>query len=321
VAKQVQWELVPRSQGDPVQWRARRSELWRKRNLATTQYADAEAAWLADDTLNRLLGQSPSTMGVVAFEVCRSGDLVADCWLHVEPSGRTRRASLWEFNAAQWSGSEAEQLVDELVHKAQEHGASGLEVRAFRGDHATAHLVSTGKLHRISSLMVRRIDSTPPPTECLANITLEPMTIEQYEDNREHLVSEYASSLVRAGIFDEREAAADAKRQTAMMMPRGLFTKSHSWFVLKSADETVGTLWLFESRIDSSGHIYDVEIAPQHRGRGFGRAAMIAAENYFRGRNARYLELNVFGYNNVARALYESLGYVSVEESFIRDSA
>ena len=315
----AQFELAVRAIEDPAAWRARRIELWRSRNLATGQYVDFEAAWLAEDTLKRLLGHPPSTMGVVAYDVLCNSQRVGDCWLHVEPSGRTRRASLWEFNAANWSGADASELLALLVATAHGHGASGLELRAFRGDRATYHLVETGELHRISSLMVRRIDTTAGPTEIVPKIEIISMSAEQFAANLDHLIAEYASSLFRAGIFSEHEAQADARRQTAMMLPRGIATQSHSWFVIRFGENVVGTLWLFESRMDASGHVFDVEILAEYRGKGFGRAAMIAAENYFRGRNARYLELNVFGYNDVARGLYESLGYVSVEESFIRD--
>ncbi len=317
----MQWTLVPRSIDNAAEWRSQRSDLWRRRNVATTQYADVEAKWLADDFLKRLLGNAPSTMGVVSYDVCCNGDRVADCWIHVEPAGRTRRASLWELNADNWSGDGAVELLDELVRTAHSHRASGLEVRAYRGDGAMKYLVDTGELHRISSLMVRRFDGTTEPIESSVTVELVPMTSEQFEMNREHLIAEYASSLVRAGIFGEDEALADAKRQTVMMLPRGLSTPSHFWFVLRAGDQYIGTLWLFESRVNSSGHVYDVEVHPQYRGQGFGRAAMISAEKFFRARNARYLELHVFGYNDQARSLYESLGFVSVEESFIRDQA
>jgi ribosomal protein S18 acetylase RimI-like enzyme len=49
------------------------------------------------------------------------------------------------------------------------------------------------------------------------------------------------------------------------------------------------------------------------RGRGFGRAAMVLAEQEARRGGARRLGLNVFGTNTVARSLYESLGYEITE--------
>jgi ribosomal protein S18 acetylase RimI-like enzyme len=55
--------------------------------------------------------------------------------------------------------------------------------------------------------------------------------------------------------------------------------------------------------------VFDVEILPEHRGRGLGRQAMLLAEEAARSLGATELGLNVFGQNAVARSLYESLGY------------
>ena len=53
----------------------------------------------------------------------------------------------------------------------------------------------------------------------------------------------------------------------------------------------------------------DIEIRPEFRRRGYGRAVMLLAEEVARTHGAEYLGLNVFGHNPNARALYESLGY------------
>ncbi len=55
--------------------------------------------------------------------------------------------------------------------------------------------------------------------------------------------------------------------------------------------------------------VWEVVVDEQHRGRGLGRAAMLLAEEQARAAGAVELGLNVFGYNTVARALYESLAY------------
>jgi hypothetical protein len=55
--------------------------------------------------------------------------------------------------------------------------------------------------------------------------------------------------------------------------------------------------------------LYDIELAPATRGRGLGRATMLAAEDAARELGADRIRLNVFGHNTAARRLYESLGY------------
>ncbi len=50
-------------------------------------------------------------------------------------------------------------------------------------------------------------------------------------------------------------------------------------------------------------------IDEEFRGRGYGRQAMLLAEELARTNGASTMRLNVFGHNNVARRLYWSLGY------------
>lgn len=69
----------------------------------------------------------------------------------------------------------------------------------------------------------------------------------------------------------------------------------------------VGHLWLAVH--DRVGYLYDIEVLPDARGRGLGRASMRAAEDAARDLGADLLRLNVFGHNAVARGLYERLGY------------
>jgi ribosomal protein S18 acetylase RimI-like enzyme len=55
--------------------------------------------------------------------------------------------------------------------------------------------------------------------------------------------------------------------------------------------------------------VYDIEIHERRRHRGFGWAAMVAAEDLVRDAGIGEIGLNVFGFNEAARRLYDSLGY------------
>lgn len=57
------------------------------------------------------------------------------------------------------------------------------------------------------------------------------------------------------------------------------------------------------------GHIADVVVAREARGRGVGTALLTAAEGWARARGYRLLTLNVFVDNTEARTLYEKAGY------------
>jgi len=58
-----------------------------------------------------------------------------------------------------------------------------------------------------------------------------------------------------------------------------------------------------------SAFVCDVQVAEELRGRGYGRAVMLAAEEACRERGATSVRLNVFGSKHVARGLYERLGF------------
>jgi GNAT superfamily N-acetyltransferase len=57
------------------------------------------------------------------------------------------------------------------------------------------------------------------------------------------------------------------------------------------------------------GHIGDVVVAREARGRGVGTALLSAAEGWARARGYRFITLNVFLDNTGARSVYERAGY------------
>ena len=74
----------------------------------------------------------------------------------------------------------------------------------------------------------------------------------------------------------------------------------------------MGELWIGRREGDPLGDalwVYSVRIDEDHRGRGYGRAAMLFAEEEARRLGFPRIALNVFGGNAVARGLYRSLGY------------
>ncbi|WP_326968911.1 GNAT family N-acetyltransferase [Arthrobacter sp. CG_A4] len=74
--------------------------------------------------------------------------------------------------------------------------------------------------------------------------------------------------------------------------------------------EPVGYIWIGpQSGQREAWWVFDVEIQPALRSKGFGRQAMILGEAEARRLGATSIGLNVFGYNANARKLYESLGY------------
>ncbi len=57
------------------------------------------------------------------------------------------------------------------------------------------------------------------------------------------------------------------------------------------------------------GMVYYVAVAPEHRGKGYGKQVMAAAENWLTARGVWKLNLLVRAENEAVRGFYESLGY------------
>ena len=95
------------------------------------------------------------------------------------------------------------------------------------------------------------------------------------------------------------------------LFPGGQPSPDQFVFVVEADGEIVGEFW-FAERATSFGRclwIYDIRIDEAYRGRGYGRAAMLLAEAEARQRGYSRIGLNVFGDNQIARSLYQSLEY------------
>ncbi|WP_338694505.1 GNAT family N-acetyltransferase [Streptomyces sp. Q6] len=121
-----------------------------------------------------------------------------------------------------------------------------------------------------------------------------------------HAKEHYARSVVERGATEE-DARAKAERDHAALLPDGIATPDVYLGVLEHDGERVGTLWVAQ-RSDGA-YVYDVEVAPDHRGQGHGRSLMLLAEADALAGGATRLGLNVFADNVPAQRLYESLGY------------
>ena len=72
----------------------------------------------------------------------------------------------------------------------------------------------------------------------------------------------------------------------------------------------MGLAWIALEQGEKRGAwIYDIEIAPAQRGKGYGRALLRALEQLVADHGVESIGLNVFAGNDVARRLYESSGY------------
>ncbi|MHB8245909.1 MAG: GNAT family N-acetyltransferase [Acidimicrobiales bacterium] len=139
------------------------------------------------------------------------------------------------------------------------------------------------------------------------------MTSPEFDVFRSRLIESYAADHVRAGNWNADEAGERSASEIEQLLPEGAKTPGMLILTAETSEgDVVGHLWVaLELRPGSGGGawIYDIEIAAQYRGRGYGRALLRAGETECAQSGVSVLGLNVFGANAVARHLYESAGY------------
>lgn len=143
------------------------------------------------------------------------------------------------------------------------------------------------------------------------SVTLRPIREDEFEHWLSRTRQGYAEEMVLNGGASVDRARDKAANDVEQLFPGGRPSADQSVFVIEADGRPVGDLWIAE-REDELQHslwIYDVHLDEAERGRGYGKAAMLHAEEEARRRGLRHVGLMVFGGNEVARNLYRSLGY------------
>ena len=142
-------------------------------------------------------------------------------------------------------------------------------------------------------------------------ITVRPMTPDEFAAWQEHSATEYATEVSAARGIPLEDARRIAAASFDRHLPDGQGTPGvHLMVGEDAAGIRVGIVWVGPNP-DGVGPawVYDIEVEESRRGGGWGRALMLEAERLAREDGYAEIGLNVFGSNAVARRLYESLGY------------
>lgn len=159
-------------------------------------------------------------------------------------------------------------------------------------------------------------DLTPSGLELPAGVSVRPMAQSEYDAWYPHLVEGYGQSFVDAGLLSPEEARVRAEEQTAALLTEGLATPGHELVTLADHGEPVGEIWLRHGLEPGVSFVFDVEVNDGQRGKGYGKALMIAGEAASLAAGSSRLGLHVFGHNTVARRLYEKIGYQIIDQSW-----
>src|ERR1700749_2299581 len=107
-------------------------------------------------------------------------------------------------------------------------------------------------------------------------VTLVPMTPQEYVPYREAGIRDYAAEKVRSGGWAENDSLTLSAADHDGLLPFGVETPDQHLFVARDAEsgERVGTFWLAlrlrAGRLEA--YIYDIEVQEKYRGHGYGRA-------------------------------------------------
>ena len=146
----------------------------------------------------------------------------------------------------------------------------------------------------------------------MSDISLEPITQAEFDAWLPRAIVEYAQEHVVDGRWSEEEAVEKSRAEHEKLLPQGLATPEHHlWTITRSSDrKAVGLLWAQMTQTPRPhAFIYNIEIHPDSRRRGYAEAAMKELEVVARRMGAETIRLHVFGHNAAARPLYVKLGY------------
>jgi len=148
-------------------------------------------------------------------------------------------------------------------------------------------------------------------------VTLRPITDPEFASWRDRAAASFASGIGPAQGLDPAGALEFAYRETDRLLPKGHSTDNHLIWLACAGDEPVGSLWI--NTRTRGAFIYGIEVDADHRGKGYGRAIMLAGEDECRRLGYSQLDLNVFGDNSTAIHLYESLGYIVTSQQMRKE--
>lgn len=191
-------------------------------------------------------------------------------------------------------------------------GVKHVDLGVPTGDSAMAAIVSGFEATHLATHMLQDLSGD---TGSASRVTLRPMTDQEMASYAEESPRLYAAERLRAGDHDTlEEALAFARKQYDDLFPGGRPGPGHELFTASHGDAGVGHLWLFAE--GEWAFIYDIEMLPEVRGKGYGTEVLALAADRARELGASYLALNVFGHNLAAQRLYERVGFATTRRFY-----
>nr|WP_236571123.1 GNAT family N-acetyltransferase [Microbacterium hydrocarbonoxydans] len=309
-------QLIPLDDDRFDDWRdATRTRLIRLRQESGILVGD-DAVVDADAFLEQLLPEGGSTETSSIVRIVDDGDEVGTLWM-MATGGILHLVDLALVGVPEQRV--LDDLFDAVTTMARTHGIERLRVSLYSTDAAGHAFVDDRGFDCASIRML--LEPLPTRESTAAPVELQPMTQERFVAFAAASEAAFAADLVASGRYSEEEARTESRRQMALELPDGLDSSGQELFTARVDDAEVGVLWIGIRERDGHVHVFvlDIEVAAEHRRRGYGRAMMLATEHEARRLGAESIGLHVFGFNEGAIRLYEGLGYRRVEERFLLD--
>ncbi|MER7461555.1 GNAT family N-acetyltransferase [Streptomyces sp. NPDC097981] len=186
-----------------------------------------------------------------------------------------------------------------------ERGAKRVEVRLTGGPGVFADYPVRGQ---------NRMCAVTGRPELPAGLTVRRLTEEEYPAWYAGEEAAYVADIVRAGALTPEQARAKSDEDFARHLPQGYRTPGHAFYAMEVDGEVVGTGWVNHGFLPGVTFGFSLEVYEEHRGRGYGRAAMAVGAWATRQGGDEAMMLNVFGGNEVAMRLYDSTGFTVLDE-------
>ncbi|MFJ2114930.1 MULTISPECIES: GNAT family N-acetyltransferase [unclassified Streptomyces] len=185
------------------------------------------------------------------------------------------------------------------------HGARQVAVRLTGGAGAFAGYPVRGQ----NRMRVAAEQPALPP-----GLAVRRLTEEEYPGWYADEKAAYIRDIVRAGFLSLEQAGAKSDQDFARHLPQGYLTPGHAFYAMEAGGQVVGTGWVNHGFLPGVTFGFSLEVRREHRGKGYGRAAMAVGEWVTRQGGDEAMMFNVFGGNEVAMSLYDSAGFVVLDE-------
>ncbi|WP_405017160.1 GNAT family N-acetyltransferase [Kitasatospora sp. NBC_00070] len=145
-------------------------------------------------------------------------------------------------------------------------------------------------------------------------LTVRRLTEQEYPAWYAAETAAYVADIVRAGALTPEQARQKSDQDFERYLPQGYLTPGHAIYAFEADGEVVGTGWVNHAFLPGVTFGFSLEVHPEHRGKGYGRAAMAVGEWATRQGGDDVMMFNVFGGNEVAMKLYDATGFAVLDE-------